>query len=159
MAVAKVHVRSWQAAYRTLLPDGYLDQLHPEDRAGKYEFASPDPCKPQTIVAVEDGFIQGFATTMPSRDSSLADYGELAALYVDPEWWGRGLGVALVSAARASLLELGFRDAYLWLLEGNVRGDRFYQIDGWFSDGQRKTDTVWGVTVHEIRYRRRLESL
>jgi hypothetical protein len=33
MAVARVHVRSWQAAYSTLLPAEYLDQLRPEDRA------------------------------------------------------------------------------------------------------------------------------
>jgi hypothetical protein len=25
MAVARVHVRAWQIAYRTLLPDEYLD--------------------------------------------------------------------------------------------------------------------------------------
>ena len=37
IAVAHVHVRSWQVAYRTLMPDDYLDQLRPEDRcrAGK----------------------------------------------------------------------------------------------------------------------------
>ena len=56
MAVACVHVRSWQAAYRTLLPDDYLDQLRPEDRAQKYDFADLDPLKlklkPQTIVYV-----------------------------------------------------------------------------------------------------------
>jgi hypothetical protein len=33
-AVARVHVRSWQAGYRNLLPDQYLDGLRPEDRAG-----------------------------------------------------------------------------------------------------------------------------
>jgi hypothetical protein len=53
IAVARVHVQSWQAAYRTLLPDDYLDQLPPEDRAAKYDFASRDPLKPRTIVAAE----------------------------------------------------------------------------------------------------------
>ena len=94
MAVAQVHVRSWQAAYRTLLPDDYLDQLRPEDRAQTYDFASLDPLKPWTIVAVEDGLIHGFATTAPSREPDLGDHGELWALYVDPatvgsRLWGR----------------------------------------------------------------------
>ncbi|HEY1808803.1 MAG TPA: hypothetical protein VGG42_09585 [Acidobacteriaceae bacterium] len=31
MAAARVHVRSWQAAYRGLMPDAFLDQLRPED--------------------------------------------------------------------------------------------------------------------------------
>ncbi len=42
MAVARVHVRSWQAAYRGLLPDAYLDGLRPEDRAARYDFATED---------------------------------------------------------------------------------------------------------------------
>lgn len=158
IAVARVHVRSWQAAYRTLLPDDYLDQLRPEDRAQKYDFANLDPLKPQTIVAVEEGLIQGFATTAPSRDSNLAGHGELYALYVDPEQWGRGIGVALVSAARARLFNLGFRNAVLWVLVGNVRAERFYQNDKWAADGQRRTDTVWGLMVDEVRYQREIEA-
>ncbi len=98
MAVAGVHVRSWQAAYRNILPDDYLDQLRPEDRAAKYDFLSRDPQKPQTIVAVEGGInaaihrfanIMGFATTMPVTDSDMPGYGELCALYVYPPHWGK----------------------------------------------------------------------
>ena len=156
MAVARVHVRSWQAAYRTLLPDDYLDQLRPEDRAQKYDFATLDPLKPRTIVAAEEGLILGFATTAPSREPDLPGHGELCALYVDPEQWGRGIGIALVSAARANLFGLGFRNAVLWVLAGNVRAERFYRIDQWAPDGLRRTDSVWGITVDELRYQRGL---
>jgi GNAT superfamily N-acetyltransferase len=156
IAVARVHVRSWQAAYRTLLPDDYLNNLLPEDRAQKYDFASLDPLKPWTIVATEEGLIHGFATTAPSHEPDMPDHGELCALYVDPERWGRGIGVALVSAARARLFELGFRNAFLWVLAGNARAERFYRIDRWAPDGVRRTDSVWGVTVNEVRYRRGL---
>jgi hypothetical protein len=84
IAVARVHVRSWQAAYRSLLPDAYLDQLRPEDRAQTYDFAILDPLKAKTIVAAEAGMIQGFATTAPSRDPDLPGHGEVCALYIDP---------------------------------------------------------------------------
>jgi len=156
ISVARVHVRSWQSAYRGLLPNEYLDQLRPEDRAERYDFETRDPEKPQTIVAVEAGEIRGFATTAPSRDADLADYGELGALYVDPDYWGRGIGAALISAARARMAGLGFGNALLWVLRGNVRADRFYRNDQWMPDGLQRTDTVWGVTVNEIRYRREL---
>lgn len=158
LAVARVHVRSWQAAYRNILPDDYLDQLRPEDRAAKYDFASLDPVKPHTIVAVEDGSIYGFATTMPVSDSDMPGHGELCALYVDPKQWGKGLGVALVAAARAQMFERGFRNAILWVLTGNVRAERFYQNDGWASDGHHRNATVWGITVDEVRYLRELEA-
>jgi GNAT superfamily N-acetyltransferase len=158
LAVARVHVRSWQSAYRSLLPDDYLEQLRPEDRAEKYDFATIDPQKPRTIVAEEDGHILGFATTAPSRDSETADHGELYALYVDPTQWGCGIGVALLAAARAHLAQAGFRNAILWVLDGNLRAERFYQRDGWASDGAHRTDTVWGVTVEEVRYLRPLST-
>lgn len=163
MAIARVHVRTWQAAYRTLLPDDYLDQLRSEDRAQSYDFASLDPLKPQTIVAVEEGLgrnglICGFATTAPSREPDLPDHGELCALYVDPEQWGRGIGVVLVTEARARLVEFGFRKGFLWVLAGNLRADRFYRIDGWAPDGVKRTDSVWAVTVNEVRYQRELEA-
>ncbi len=157
LAVAGVHVRSWQAANRTLLPDDYLDRLRPEDRAGKYDFANADAAKPYTIVAEERESICGFATTILSRDGELEGFGELCALYVDPDWWRRGIGVALVIAARARLLQLGVRDAFLWVLKGNVRADRFYRNDGWAPDGCSRTEMMWGVTVDDFRYLRKLD--
>jgi GNAT superfamily N-acetyltransferase len=157
MDVARVHVRSWQLAYRGLLPDAYLNGLRAEERAERYNFASEDVREPATTVAMNGGTICGFATTAPARDSDLQGHGELWALYVDPEWWGRGVGAALIAAARRRLLELGFRNAALWMMAGNARAERFYRIDGWEPDGLRRTDTVWGVTVDEARWRRALE--
>jgi GNAT superfamily N-acetyltransferase len=156
LAVARVHCRAWQVAYRTLLPKDYLDQLRPEDRAESYDFASLDPLKPRTIVADEKGLIRGLATTVSSRDPDLPDHGELCALYVDPEKWSQGIGMALVSATRASLFGLGFRNAFLWVLAGNARAEGFYGIDQWAPDGLHRTDSVWGVPVNEVRYQRRL---
>ena len=159
IAVARVHVRSWHAAYRTIVPHDYLNRLRPEDRAQKYDFETLDPQKPHTIVAAEDGLIYGFATTMPSGNPAEADHGELCALYVDPKQWGRGIGFTLLSSACARLSGLGFQNAILWVLVGNVRAERFYQSDGWVSDGVRRNETVWGVTVEEVRYQRTLEIL
>jgi GNAT superfamily N-acetyltransferase len=139
IAVARVHVHSWQVAYRTLLPGDYLDQLRPEDRAQKYNFSSLDP---RTVVAVDAGVIHGFATTAPARELDMPGHGELCALYVDPDHWGRGIGMVLVGSARARLFDLGFRHAVLWVLAGNVRAERFYRIDRCVPDGQRRTESV-----------------
>src|SRR5579872_7312555 len=91
LGVALVHVRSWQAAYRGLIDDAYLNGLHAEDRAARYDFTHADPEKPYTIVAVDDGKILGFATIVPSRDADVQGAGEIAALYLDPEYWDRGI--------------------------------------------------------------------
>ncbi len=108
------------------------------------------------MVAVEDGQICGFVTVAASRDLALKDFGELCALYVDPEQWGRRVGVALVSAARVRLRELGYRSAFLWVLAGNLRAERFYALDGWAPDGARRTEKIWDIALDEVRHRREL---
>ena len=155
-AVAAVHVRSWQAAYRGLLPDDYLDSLRPEDRVAHYTFDSPDANLPVTVVALEGGAVCGFVTTGPSRDADVAGMGEVLALYVAPEAWGTGVGARLVTEGRAHLSHMGFTEAVLWVLVGNDRAQRFYRTDGWQPDDGRRSEELWGVVVDEVRFRRRL---
>ena len=156
LAVARVHVRTWQAAYRGLMPDAYLAALRPEDRAARYTFGSPDPDQPHTLIAIDDGGAAvGFATVgLPSSDDA-AGAGELLALYVDPDRWSGGAGRALIAAARARLAAR-FAHAQLWVLDGNARAARFYAADGWAADGTRREVTVWGAAVLEHRWRRAL---
>ncbi|HEX4418226.1 MAG TPA: GNAT family N-acetyltransferase [Kofleriaceae bacterium] len=157
LAVAQIHVRAWQAGYRGLLPAGYLDGLRAEDRAARYTFGRAGG--PRTTVAITGGAaggiiggtaggtIVGFATIHQA---------ELAALHVDPDAWRQGVGSALIARARADLAAAGVAEAHLWLLAGNTRAQQLYERDGWTTDGTRRTDTVWGVEVDEIEYRRRL---
>jgi GNAT superfamily N-acetyltransferase len=145
LAVARVHVRAWQAGYAGLLPAAYLDGLRAEERAARYTFGRSDG--PQTTVAVMGDSIVGFATLVGA---------ELSALHVDPSMWRRGVGSALIARARDDLAAAGIAEAHLWLLAGNDRALQFYQRDGWASDGARRSDVVWGVAVDELRLRRRL---
>jgi GNAT superfamily N-acetyltransferase len=155
-AVARVHVRAWQTAYRDLLPATYLDALKPEDRAPKYDFSHFDPEKPRTVVATNRAEIEGFAATAPAHDETLPRCGEVCALYVDPACWNQGVGRALIDAARSHLASSGFAMAVLWVLTGNERAGRFYRADGWRPDWASQTVPVLGITVNEIRYTRLL---
>ena len=156
LEVAEVHVRSWQAGYRGLLPDDYLDGLRPEERATRYTFGQSPSDAPETIVALGGGSICGFATTGQARDGGQRRVGELLALYVDPAHWGLGIGRTLVHEARSRLSERGFDDAILWVLAGNERAERLYRADGWVADGERRRQEIWGVMADEVRYRRTL---
>lgn len=156
MAVARVHVRAWQAAYRGLMPDDYLAGLHPQDRAQHYDFASVDPARPRTLVAIDADTVLGFATISPARDDDATGQGELCALYVEPDHWGRGIGRTLAAAARDDLYDLGFRRAILWVVAGNARAEGFYRADGWTGDGLHRAQRIWNITVDTVRYSRAL---
>jgi GNAT superfamily N-acetyltransferase len=158
LAVAGVHVRSWQVGYRGLIDDEFLDDLRPEDRAARYEFGAEQDDAPRTIVAVEDEEVIGFATTGPCRDEDTRDACELYALYVDPSRWRAGTGRRLLAEATARMRDEGYCEAVLWVLRGNDRAERFYERDGWRRDGSERWEQPYGVVSRVIRMRRSLTS-
>jgi GNAT superfamily N-acetyltransferase len=152
--VARVHVRSWQAAYRGLIAQEYLDSLTPEVWASRYTFGRMGIRLPSTLVAVDGATICGLATTGLCRDEDLSNFGELIAIYVDPAYMRAGVGRLLITAARERLRGVGVIAASLWVLDGNLRARRFYERDGWRFDGTRRTRTYGNARVEEVRYRR-----
>lgn len=158
LGVATVHVRSWQAAYRGLMPDGYLDQLDVERRRAGWErtIAETDWPRTGTLVATEaNGTVVGFAHIGPARegDGDPIVIGEIAAIYLLPEAWGSGVGRRLMAAAVNVLRDAGFAEAILWVFEGNDRARRFYEIGGWQLDGAAKDIVIAETTLAEVRYR------
>jgi ribosomal protein S18 acetylase RimI-like enzyme len=148
-AIAGVHIRTWQGAYRHVFPREGLDALSVDQRAAGWKRVFAD-ARQRVFVAVRDGQIVGFASVGPSRDEDAE--GELYAIYVLPDEWGRGAGPLLMDTALAELRE-DYRDAILWVLEDNPRTRRFYERSGWALDGGRKAESWLGVEVEEVRYR------
>ena len=149
-------MRSWQAAYKGLLPQDYLDRLDAKQRAARYDFVNTDPSKPKTFLAVNEKSIVGFVTISPATKSDQADHGELNALYVDPDHWRVGIGSNLLMHAEQQLAARGYQQAVLWVLRGNVTAGQFYRANGWDTDGHSRCATVWNLAIDEIRYQRAL---
>jgi Acetyltransferases len=157
-----VRVRSWQAAYRGLIPRHHLDGPDPVRRRSRWA-AEPagDPWpRAGTLVAELDDRIAGFATLCPTRDEDLAaeSFGEIAAFHLAPDVWGRGVGRRLMAAAPARLAEGGYPRPALWVLDANRRARRFYEATGWRCDGTVKVDESRGFPLIEVRYRREVDA-
>ncbi len=157
-AIGAIHVRTWQAAYRGMMPQDYLDGLDPAGRAAGWQrLLSAPPPGDTTLVAEVDGRVVGFANVGRSRDDAADDGdGEVRAIYVDPDSWDSGAGRALMIAGLQALHESGFRNAILWVLVENERARRFYEAGGWRADGAAQQEESFGVQVSELRYRRPL---
>lgn len=152
--LGRIGVRAWQAAYRGLMPDEYLDGLSAEQRATSWArgMARPDaPDQARFVVEADDGVVVGFAVTGFTRSGE--GTGELQVLNVDPDYWGRGMGRLLLAAAERELRAAGFEVAILWVVEGNARARRFYESARWHFDGDRRVDERFGTGVIEVRYR------
>jgi GNAT superfamily N-acetyltransferase len=158
--IAAVHVRSWQAAYRGLLPQAYLNRLDPADRVERWRrtLTETDRAAGGVLIAVNDHQISGVTWFGPVRDTDTdpAEVGEPMGLYLLPQAWGKGLGRVLMAAAVAHLAVASYSQSTLWVLESNARARRFYAKAGWIEDGAVKQDDRLGFAITEVRYRRRL---
>lgn len=158
-AMGDLHVRAWQHGYRGMMPDDYLDGLRPHDRIEMWRdrLGRDDELSP-VLVAELDGAVAGFAALGRARDEPAADRapGELYALNVDPQVWGRSVGRSLLVAATRALTGLGYLDAILWVVRDNARARRLYESEGWAHDGGVVTEETFGVTVTEVRYTKSL---
>ncbi|OJU86225.1 MAG: hypothetical protein BGO11_18930 [Solirubrobacterales bacterium 70-9] len=180
LAVAELHVRSWQEAYKGLMPAEFLAELDPRDRAGRYAFDAGTG-GPTTVLALqgEEGIggdpsltnsrevrsgsppipcerLRGFVTFGESRDEDARGLGEIYALYVDPERHRGGVGRMLMREARRRLVEEGFREAILWVLRGNTRAGSFYEREGWRPDGASRVENPYDIVSTVDRFRRKL---
>jgi GNAT superfamily N-acetyltransferase len=158
--IASIHVRSWQDAYREIVPGDYLDALDIGERtrvwASVLDHTAEGFHGSTSIVALVDDVVAGFATVGGLRGADPADNaGEIYSIYASPDVWGVGVGRALIDAAVVELEHRGHRGLFLWVLEANARARAFYERQGWQHDGSAQTIEVGGRPLSELRYARR----
>jgi ribosomal protein S18 acetylase RimI-like enzyme len=155
--IAEIHVSTWQAAYAGLVPDDHLSAQSVEKREALWRDAIKFS-EPQVVVALDGNAVVGFAGFDRSRDpKTKSTTGEIWAMYVAPDYWGEGAGLALWDACREGLLEEGCTEVTLWVLLRNDRALRFYDLAGFKREmNTAKTVPMGSGKVEEIRLKRSL---
>ena len=152
-AIAQVQVRSWQDAYKEILPADFLASMSVEEHAR--EWAQAIEKRTQRIRVVENGGrLIGFASFGLSRDEGAGptDF-ELREIYIDRPAIGTGSGFNLWVNCFEEMRLAGATRVTLWVLEKNVWGTRFYKAAGFALDeGARRSIGIGGVRFDEVRY-------
>lgn len=155
-AIAELHVRAWQWAYKDLLSADYLAglSLTLDRRVERFETTIAQmPAHTRTWLIEQAGSLAGFALTAPSRDSDASPAtAEVQAIYLAPEAIGKGIGRTLFAHAVEDLRQRGYQEAILWVLANNQRARTFYEAAGWTPDGAHRTEERPGILLDEVRY-------
>ena len=141
---AYVHYTAWTETYTGLMPDEYLASRSLE-RQRRRTHESPG----NTLVAVADGQVVGFASFLPqARDHvSVRPAAEIVALYVLRAYQRRGIGTALMRECISGVPPL---PVALFVLRGNEKAIRFYEKNGFAFTGTQLEQTVTGGTLVEL---------
>ncbi len=154
-AIAGVHASCLRGVYEGLIPVDVLAPPDVEPRARHWGMWLARS-EASTVVARVGGTLTGFSALHPAKDGTAKKRtGEIAAIYVMPSHWRRGIGRLLCERALAEARTRGFAEVVLWVLESNERARCFYSSLGFHPDGEtriflERSDTV----LYDLRYRR-----
>ena len=151
-AVGRIHVESWNVAYRGIMPD---DVIARTDLAYRMQFWAERIADPEWPVYLIEAHGQGvaFCQMIPTRDSDddATRVGHITSLHVLPDLRGHGYGRALMDHVLQEFRRRGFVEVTLWVLEENRNARRFYEKFGFRLDGGSRRNSR--TNVPEVRYR------
>ena len=137
-----VHWQTWREAYDDLLPADFQETMTLE----KCRFFS-QKYPENTLIAMDGKKVVGFISYGNFCDAAI-QAGEIIALYVLKDYYGKGVSKQLMHAAFVALDQ--FSEIYLWVLKDNKRAIAFYQKMGFTVDGPEKILEL-GKPVKELR--------
>jgi len=154
--IARIHVDTWRAAYRGIVPGEYLASLPYRESQETWlrvmgEGGEQAGC---VFVAEEVGTLLGFSSGRARTRFSqgLTEYKVvLETLYVLPSRQGEGIGRRLVGAIASRLAESGVPSMLLWVLEEKTTARRFYESLGGTVLGQGSFE-LGGAELSEVAY-------
>ncbi len=158
-ASAEAHLRSWQAAYRGILPAAGLDALDLAEWTSRYRDGLARPPRPgvHRLVAVdEDEVVVAVANCGPAEEPVDDATGQLYMIYAHPDVWGGGHGHALVEEVHRRIAAAGHAAAWLWVAADNDRTIGWYEAHGWRLDGATAREDVHTISVDVARMVRTL---
>ena len=137
-----VHWQTWREAYDDLLPADFQETMTLE-KCCFFSQKYPE----NTLIAMDGKKVVGFISYGNFRDETI-QAGEIIALYVLKDYYGKGVSKQLMHAAFVALDQ--FSEIYLWVLKDNKRAIAFYQKMGFTFDGQEQILKL-GKPVKELR--------
>jgi len=136
--IADLHVRSWQDAYRGMLPEQFLQSTVPSELAGHWN--QPANLGDILLVAKSQEGLVGFAATKLEPEPCIQN------LHVLPMNRSAGVGRALLCEIAKRLHCKGKTTVHLWVIEQNQRAISFYVRNGG-RVGRIESKSVFGFDI------------
>jgi ribosomal protein S18 acetylase RimI-like enzyme len=151
--LVQIFVAAFQHGYPDVLPADVLAGVDEATVTAWFErWTTADGL--ETVVADIGGTVVGFIRFGTDPDDPDTQFGYVAALYVDPDAAGRGVGRRLLDHALDAFASQGRPAVRLWVFAANDRARGLYASSGFAADGGMITDPQWRVP--QIRLRRDL---
>jgi len=153
LAIAQVHVETWQDAYKGIVSNKFLADIRVERRAARWleRLSADSEQRPLIFVADILGEVVGFVSGGKTRQPDLPFDAELYALYVKPSRQRGSVGRHLTRALVDELIARNFNGLLIGVLEANAPARRFYESIGGHPAGGQSL-AIGGELYSEVFY-------
>jgi ribosomal protein S18 acetylase RimI-like enzyme len=147
--LARIYIESWQDTYAGILPHSLLCAMSLKTHTLRWQHQLRAP---GVVIVAEDRNqgVVGLASLGGARDPGLGFEGEVYTLYVDPAFFGRGVGRKLLHGAFTALKERKFHSCLIWSHARN-NACYFYEAMGGLRVGERTT-RLGGEPTPEVAF-------
>lgn len=142
-----IYALSWKAAYNTIIPKDYLDNLSLERWTPLLKNSPFDG-----YIVEEDSTYVATSSISKGRDKLYSDWGEIISIYVLPSYYHKGYGKFLLDYVMNKLFDKGYQKIYLWVLVENMVARSFYEKNGFSFNGDKAKIVIGGKELTELRY-------
>lgn len=154
--IAKLHIKMWRIAYQHIMPKQVLDGLSLTKRLNLWTTVL-SKAESMTYVVEHNKQVIAFISfgTKEQQKIIKESIGEIYAIYVDYDHWGKKLGQQLVNVSCQKMKEAGYKKMFLWVLEDNITAIKFYEkMEFKKTDEKKVTNISPDATVLEIGYQK-----
>ncbi len=149
--IARIYIDSWHDTYPGVLSARLLCAMTRKGQTARWQ-AAIRAQKRETVLVAEDAKagLVAMASMGAARDKSFGYDGEVYTLYVDPNYFGRGVGRTVLNGAFAVLKARGFSSCVIWAhAKNNARF--FYETMGGRTVAEREA-RMMGDMVPEVAF-------
>ena len=150
--MAEVLMRSWEVAYKGIIPDEYIREKN-AGRPEQYKWAVTAKNTDSYIIR-RDGKTVGIMRIAPPQDDDTGDdFYELHYIYLHPDYYRQGIGTKAMAFAFDIARNLGKKYMVVWVFADNVNSVKFYEKCGFQADGKTAMRD-FGKMLTSIRMKR-----
>lgn len=146
-AIGNIYSSSQKTAYRGIVPKEYLGDLS----GRRWSSVLAESMHDSFIVLDGEKYV-GTSSICAARDEKMSGWGEIISIYLLPEYFGKGYAKLLLDCAIDALIDKGFNKICLWVLNENIRAQKFFKKHGFMQNGDAATIKIGGKDLIEVRY-------
>lgn len=155
--IARIHVNSWQEAYKGLMPQRFIES-YTFDKRHKLWTNIIERELAAVFVAVSHDECLGFLCVGQLKFMEDTQTYELSSIYINSSYIGVGIGQSLYKECEKYLLVRGAEQVTVWALDSNKRALNFYAKLGFRLTGQTSKEQAEEVVLNDVELSKTLSA-